>query len=77
MRDAAIDLGTGGTGAAARIDVVSLYRQHLARRGFVSDEVVVFLTGNDAGLLAPRLELTHRTHPGLGLYGAALAASRG
>ena len=39
-------------------------------------DVVVFLTGQDAALLGPRLDLVHRTHPGLGLYGAAVAARR-
>ncbi|MFV1958224.1 MAG: type III pantothenate kinase [Planctomycetota bacterium] len=39
-----------------------------------SDGVTLFLTGQDAGLLGPRLERTHRRHPGLGLYGAAVAA---
>ena len=37
MRDATLELGTGGAGAAAQLDVVSQYRQQLARRGFVSD----------------------------------------
>ena len=36
----------------------------------------LFLTGNDADLLAPRLAVVPRRHPGLGLYGAAVAASR-
>jgi len=44
-------------------------------RGFGREEdVTLYLTGQDAGLLAPRLERTHRRHPGLGLYGAAVAA---
>ncbi len=43
---------------------------------FDQPEAVVFLTGNDAGLLAPTLVLRHRTHPGLGLYGAVVAVRR-
>jgi len=50
--------------------------EHLVRR-FGREDAVVFLTGNDAPLLAPRLEISHRTHPGLGLYGAAIAARKG
>ena len=50
--------------------------EHLVRR-FGREDAVVFLTGNDAPLLAPRLEITYRTHPGLGLYGAAIAARGG
>jgi len=37
MRDGALELETGAPDAAAGLDVVSLYRQQLARRGFVSD----------------------------------------
>jgi type III pantothenate kinase len=39
----------------------------------VEGEPALFLTGSDAGLLAPRLTLSHRRHPGLGLYGATVA----
>ncbi len=39
----------------------------------VEGEPALFLTGNDAGLLAPRLALSHRRHPGLGLFGASVA----
>ena len=38
MRDGLLEREAGGGEAAAGLDVVSLYRQHLARRGFVSDE---------------------------------------
>lgn len=44
--------------------------------GLEQPDAVMFLTGQDAPLLAPRLTLPHRTHPGLGLYGAAVAAER-
>jgi cell division protein ZapE len=37
MRGAALELGAGGADAATRLDVVTLYRQQLTRRGFVSD----------------------------------------
>lgn len=50
--------------------------EHLVGR-FGRRDAVVFLTGSDAPLLAPRLGITHRTHPGLGLLGAAIAAGRG
>ncbi len=40
------------------------------------DEATLFLTGNDAGLLASRLTATPRRHPGLGLFGASIAAAR-
>jgi type III pantothenate kinase len=36
----------------------------------------VFLTGADAPYLAPHLKIAHRTHPGLGLLGIALALRR-
>lgn len=41
---------------------------------FGSGDATIFLTGNDAGLLEPRLQRPTRRHPGLGLLGAALAA---
>lgn len=44
--------------------------------GLEQPDVVVFLTGQDAALLGPRLALRHRTHPGLGLFGAAVAVRR-
>lgn len=43
---------------------------------FGRPRVTVFLTGTNAPLLEPRLALTVRRHPGLGLYGAAKAAGR-
>jgi len=38
MRDGLLEREAGGGEAAAGLDVATLYRQHLARRGFVSDE---------------------------------------
>jgi type III pantothenate kinase len=37
---------------------------------------VLVLTGQDARLLEPHLGLTHRSHPGIGFFGAAVAARR-
>jgi cell division protein ZapE len=37
MRDSALELDELGLGDGERLDVVSLYQKHLARRGFVSD----------------------------------------
>lgn len=45
--------------------------------GLGDEEAVVFLTGSDAPLLEPRLQVTCRRHPGLGLYGAAVAVTLG
>jgi type III pantothenate kinase len=36
----------------------------------------VFLTGQDAPLLAAHLGIPHRSHPGLGIYGVAVAVRR-
>ena len=53
----------GGAGAVERIVAA-----------FGRADVAVFLTGNDATFLEGRLTLHPRRHPGLGLYGAAVAA---
>lgn len=47
--------------------------EHLLRSADVAERTPVFLTGQDAAHLAPHLARPVRTHPGLGIYGAALA----
>jgi type III pantothenate kinase len=43
---------------------------------FGREDAVLFVTGQDAPLLTGNLRLKHRTHPGLGLLGAAVAVRR-
>lgn len=47
--------------------------QHLLQAGGVGERTPVYLTGQDAPHLAPHLARPVRVHPGLGIYGAALA----
>ena len=50
--------------------------EHLLAKAGVTEATHTYLTGQDAGHLAPHLSRTVRTHPGLGIYGIALAVRR-
>ncbi len=50
--------------------------ERLVEASGVGTGTSLYLTGNDAGLLEPRLTLPAKRHPGLGLVGAAVAANR-
>jgi type III pantothenate kinase len=56
----------GGAGAIER----------LVRDASKGEALPVFLTGQDAALLSPHLQVAHRVHPGLGIYGVAVAVRR-
>jgi len=47
--------------------------EHLLAQAGVQESMPVYLTGQDAGHLAPHLSRPVRPHPGLGIYGVALA----
>jgi type III pantothenate kinase len=56
-------------GAAGAVD-------RLLRAAGIPETTPLFLTGQDAALLAPHLGRAHRMHPGLGLLGIAIAVRR-
>jgi pantothenate kinase type III len=50
--------------------------ERLVRDASQGAAMPVFLTGQDAPLLAPHLQIPYRAHPGLGIYGVAVAVRR-